>query len=447
MKFVNRKIELDWLAKISKKERSLLVIYGRRRIGKTRLIQEFLTEKDAFFFTFSDTPQNVQIQEFKDRAAEYLKDNMITKLTGDWYDVLRFFFDKVKNKNIVVLDEFTYAIKSDKKILSDMQRLWDHELKNKKINIILCGSLLGMIKEEVLSHTSPLYGRRTRDLELKALRYRDAAEFFSSSDYALEAYMLLGGVPEYLVVADEYNNSVDLLQNEFLDSKGYFYKEPYFLLSQDLKEIRVYFAILNAIAYGNTKPTNIANFVGIETKAIYPYLEPLQRLGFIRRETALGGNLKRGIYFISDPMLYTWFNIVYKNRHEIELVIAKVNNSEISRILGRPFEALVLEYILFLNRTKNFGFDKVGRWWHKDKEIDIVCLDTKKKCAILLETKYTKIKTPNKILKNLENTAEYTPWYKAGWKMKYGVIARTVENKEKMSEKGYLVYDMENICQ
>ncbi|MCK4613855.1 MAG: ATP-binding protein [Thermoplasmata archaeon] len=447
MEFIDRIEEMELLNTLWSEDKALVVIYGKRRVGKTRLIQEFTSSMDTFFFTFSDTSVGVQLREFRSRAAEYLRDTMITKLKGDWYDTLRFFFRNLKDSTTVVLDEFTYAIKADRKILSDLQRLWDGEPGDRKIKLIICGSMLGMVKEEILAHTSPLYGRRTRDIHLGDLRYQDALDFFSEPEYGITAYMMVGGMPEYLLVASKHKNLRDFVTNELLDRKGYFYREPYYLLSQNLKDMKTYFAILNAIAYGNTKPSKIANFVDVPGRSIYPYLENLQRLEFIRREIPVGGNPKRGIYTLSEPMLYSWFNIVYRKRHETEIGAASFVPEDMNRILGTAFESLSIEYMVEMNKKYTMGLNRIGRWWHKGEEIDIVCLKTKSKEVWLFEIKYKKLNlnTCKRILNKLEKKSELTPWFADKWNIRYGIIARDIKDKASLNNDGYLCYDMGDI--
>jgi len=445
--FVNRTEELQLLRRLWKQDRAFVVVFGRRRVGKTRLIQEFSSDRDTFFFTFSDTYRGVQLLEFRSRAAEYLGDNMILNLGGDWYDTLKFFFSKLEDGATVVLDEFTYAIRADRKMLSDLQRLWDNELREQKMKLIISGSMLGMVKDDVLAHTSPLYGRRTRDIHLGALGYRHALDFFSDPLYGVQAYMVVGGMPEYLLVASEHGALDDLVTHEFLDHKGYFFREPYYTLSQDLKDMKTYFALLNAMAYGKTKPGEIAHFVGVEPRSIYPYLENLQRLEFIRREVSLGGNTRRGIYKLVDPAMFSWFNLVYKRRHEIELGVAHVSHQQMTAMLGTAFESLATEFVAGMNRRDAMGMTSLGRWWHKGEEIDIIGIDTSARTVFMFEVKYTKMgaRESNTLLNSLERKAELTPWQPDRWKFCYGLIARELSAKEDLRTKGYLCYDLADI--
>jgi AAA+ ATPase superfamily predicted ATPase len=233
---------------------------------------------------------------------------------------------------------------------------------------------------------------------------------------------------------------------EFLNPRGYFHREPYYLLSQDLKEIRTYFSILNAIAFGNTRPTNIANFIGLETRMIYPYLETLQRLEFIRREVPIGGNPKRGIYFISDPMIYSWFNIVYKKRHEIESDIFTLNSNDI-QFFSRSFENLAREFLLRVNANRGLGIKQLGRWWHKGEEIDIVGINPEKKLAYFFEVKYQTVneRKCTRILNRLKRKAVLTPFSSEEWENVFGVVAKKITKKAYTEREEHLMFDIDDI--
>ncbi len=304
---------------------------------------------------------------------------------------------------------------------------------------------MGLMSDQVLSHSSPLCGRRTRDFLLEGLTFKYARKFLAMDEQqALELYLTIGGVPEYLLKAGDYTSSQEFIKKEFLHKYGYFYREPYFILSQEVKELINYFSILNAIAYGNTKPMEIANFVGIEARGIYPYLETLQRLGIIEREVPLFGNTKKGIYIIVDHIFDFWFNFVFKRREQIEEGSVRLDENELSTYLGKKFERFVIQEVitvLYLNYTKK------GRWWYKDQEIDGVVVMEERKEIVLLEVKWRNIKykRAEEILKKLQIKALGLEDETKRYKVKYGLIAKTIEKKEELRSEGYEIYDLEEI--
>ena len=441
-KFINRVAELNILEKEWKNLPSFVVISGRRRIGKTRLLEEFSRDKKTLFFTFPETIKPLQIKEFLEKASKTLNDRWLLKLnTYNWYDIFDYISDRIKGEMCIILDEFSYAIKSDRKILSDLQRVWDHKFSKSDIMLIISGSLLGMMKDDVLSHTSPLYGRRSRDILLGELSFFDSTKFFKSFDLGVEMYLLLGGVPEYLKVASKYSNPKDFLLNEFMSKTGYFYREPYYILSQELKELKTYFSIISAIALGNSKAEEIASWVGIEARKIYPYLETLMRLGFVERLTPITVTRRVGIYKIRDNMLNTWFNFVYQNREEIEMERPTLDDNFLKTFQGNIFEKVAREFLIEELGSK---FQKIGKWWYGDKEIDIIAINDKTKEIYFFEIKWKKlgIRDTKTILNHLREKSRFVEWNKDERREYYGIIAKSIREKEMFREKGYICYDL-----
>ncbi len=268
--FVNREPELElfereWAGSGAR----LIVLYGRRRIGKTRLLLEFIRGREGVFYIAADSTPKQQIEELKEKMAEYLRDPLLAQLEiKDWNQLFEYFVKNVPDKRTyLVIDEFSYMIRSDKTILSTLQRLWDLKFSNTNIFIVLSGSLLGLMSEKVLSQSSPLYGRRSRDILLDKLPFSFTGDFSGMNfEDRAKLYMTIGGVPEYLLKAAEYETFTDFIELEFFRKDGYFYREPYFIISQEFKELKTYFSILNAIAYGSTRPGEIANSVGIDAR-------------------------------------------------------------------------------------------------------------------------------------------------------------------------------------
>jgi len=269
-KFVNREEEISLLdEEWRKKGGKLVVLYGRRRIGKTRLLIEFTKDKKGIFYIAEDSSTQLQINGLKDKIADFLNDSLLKTLEiREWTQLFEYLVKNMPSERFYfIIDEFSYLIKSDKKVLSVLQKIWDTQLSNSPPFIVLSGSMLGLMSDMVLAYASPLYGRRTRDILLEGLHFKYARRFVTwSFSEALMLYFITGGVPEYLLKAAEYDGLNKFLDREFFNKMGYFYREPYFIISQEFKELKSYFSILNAIAFGETKPTEIANFTGIDTK-------------------------------------------------------------------------------------------------------------------------------------------------------------------------------------
>ncbi len=446
-KFINREKEIEILEKEWIKGNSLIIIYGRRRIGKTELIKQFIKNKPHISYIFPEAAKQTQLNEFKQIVAFSLKDELLTNIEiTDWYSMFDYLSRIIPDNYCLALDEFTFGIKSDRKILSDLQRIWDQKFKEKKITIILSGSLLGMVHEDILSHTSPLYGRRSRDMLLEELSFWDSKKFMDiSTEEFVKFYLALGGVPEYLLAASDYKKFDDFIKEEFFNKKGYFYREIYFLLSQDFREIQTYFSILQAVAYGNTKPNEIGNFIGKNTREIYPYMENLIRLGMVRREETVIGKTS-GLYFLKECFIDLWFNFVHKYRGQIEMNESfTVNKRELDAYFGKRFEQLAKELII---KKKPFEFQKIGGWWHKDKEIDVVALNNETKEIAFFEVKWgdIEIKAARNILNELKEKSKFVKWNDEKRREYYGIIAREIEDKESLIKGGFLVFDLDDFA-
>lgn len=437
MKFIDREREMGILEREWKNRPSFVVLYGRRRVGKTRLLREFAKGKRTLFFTFPEAVKEVQMREFRGAMADFLGDDFVRKLKTDaWLDLLRYLAEKVDDC-LIVLDEFTYAIKSERKILSDLQRVWDNILSEKNVMLVLSGSLLGMMWDDVLSNASPLYGRRTRSMNLRPFNYPNALKFFSDPEFGIRAYMLVGGVPSYLRLASRYSNIEEFLREEFLSDYGFFYDEPYVLLGGELRELKTYFSILRAIAEGNRRLERIANFVGLPARSVYPYVETLMRLGFVERESPILGSRKVSLYRIKDPMLLTWFTLTYPQIAEISSGTARLD--DLYKVYSTRFEELARE---FLTLSRPIEFESLGRWWYKGEEIDIVAVG--KSETTLIEVKWKELgkKDALKVLRELEVKAEKV---RSAGKTRLGLIAKSVKGKDELREEGYLAWDLEDI--
>ncbi|MCD6092909.1 MAG: ATP-binding protein [Candidatus Aenigmarchaeota archaeon] len=424
IRFINRERDLRTLEKLWKLENCFVVVYGRRRIGKTRLVEEFLKDKEGISYTVEDVNRKIQIREFKNALASFLNDEFLRNQEIDSWSSLFSYLEKTLDLNkrfYIWIDEFSHLVKNDPSLTSVLQRFIDKVLRRSKIFFIVSGSIFGIIKEKVLSHSSPLYGRRTKDILLTPLSFPHAAKFLNFNfEDSLKTYMSMGGIPEYLLVASRYDNFFEFISAEFFERDGYFYREPYFLLSREFKEIKTYFSILNAISYGNTTPTEIANFIGIKTREIYPYLELLIAFGFLERVTPIFGKKKASIYVIKDVFFDFWFNFVHKNRGSIERGIYKVNLKELNPFFGKRFEYFVLDIFHLL-----FPFPKIGKWWHKDNEIDIVGLNEKTKEVLFCECKWKARANAEKICRELAEKAQYVQWHSEKRKESFAIFAKS----------------------
>lgn len=453
MKFINRDKEMNLLeSEWRSNEPSFAVIYGRRRIGKTRLILEFIEDKEGVYYVAEDTSEKAQISDFKEEFADFLDDDFLRETEIErWSQLFDYLEEKIdkEEKLYIAIDEFSYIVKNSQEAASALQSFWDHFLSDSNICLIVSGSIFGLMRDKVLSSSSPLYGRRTRDLLLRPLSPKHALKFLDMSFTGeLETWFTVGGIPEYLKVASSFKSADSFLETEFFDIDGYFHNEPYFLLSQEFKEIRTYFSMLNAIAYGNTEASEIANFVGKDTRGIYSYLENLNRLGFIKKEVPTPKESQSGLYTISDIFFDFWFNFVHRNKEEIERESYTPDQGALNTYFGKRFEVFVREN-LFRHLPMSHRFDEWGRWWYKDNEIDLVALNEDEGEVFLGECKWSENKVDEEVLRNLERTSDHLRWGEEDRKEVYGLFSKSGFTEElediSRSRDNLELYDLKDI--
>ena len=280
--FVNRTDELATLDRSYRSDRAeLFVLYGRRRVGKTELLQVFCADKPHLFFVATLASDAEQLATFSQAVWNYTHAEVPAGFTfPSWEAVLAALAD-LPGRPVVVMDEFTYLISGNRAIPSLLQKVWDGVLRHTQVMLILCGSYIGMMEREVLEYQAALYGRRTGSALLEPLRLRGAAAFFPSYDphERIAAWAVLGGMPYYL---QAFNDQLGVLENvraQILDTRGLLYSEPHLLVSEELREPRNYFSVLHCIARGHTRVGAIAQHAGVGVPStVSAYLDVLQRM-------------------------------------------------------------------------------------------------------------------------------------------------------------------------
>src|SRR3989338_1776706 len=276
--FVNRTKEMQLLdEEFTHKGARFIVIYGRRRVGKTRLIEEFIKDKDSVYYLAALESEAQQIKELKTLIGRKLNDELILTLElTDWKQLFSY-LEKILPKDkkmIIVIDEVTFLIKNNSSFVSYLQKFWDQFLSKTNIILILSGSLVGLIIKEILAEESPLYGRRTAQIQLEPLLFSHSIEFMKTTfEESIALYSVTGGIPQYLLQIDQ--PFIQFLKKKFFYKDGFFYQEGQFLLSQEFKDPSTYIDILKAISFGNTKLNEISNFTGIETKILSRYVDKI----------------------------------------------------------------------------------------------------------------------------------------------------------------------------
>ena len=254
--FIDRQEEMQTLDnEYARKGSSFVVLYGRRRVGKTTLISEFIKNKNALFFLATEEAESQNRRMFKEKVAEFTGSTLLKNAEVDnWDEIFKVLVGKTyQSKLIIVIDEFQYIGRSNAAFPSIFQRIWEEILKNANVMVIICGSLISMMESQVLAYNSPLYGRRTAQIKLKQIPFKYYKEFFSnrSDNELIERYAVTGGVPKYIELFTDESDIYNAIYNNILSKSGYLYDEPNFLLRQEVMEVGSYFSIIRAIAAGS----------------------------------------------------------------------------------------------------------------------------------------------------------------------------------------------------
>lgn len=426
MKFIDRKKELEFLnEEYNSPCSSLVIIYGRRRVGKTALICEFIKGKDSLYFLATTEGESANIREFKTLVAEFTGSQLLKEVqTDNWEPLFREITTKnTESKTVIVIDEFQYLGKSNPAFPSVMQKIWDTLLQHENIMLILCGSLITMMKEQTLEYSSPLYGRRTGQLKLRQIPFRHYYEFYPdlSPSELVEYYSVTGGIPKYIELFRPQKDIYLAIEKNIISKSAFFYEEPDFLFNSEVTETGTYMSIVKAIAMGKCRLSQIASYVEIKQTSLSKYLKTLIDMDIIERIVPVTENnpekSKKGIYSIKDNFLSLWFKFIYPFRSYIEsgneaIVDKKIRESLISHHTAFIYEDICREKIWDLNADGrwDFIFEKVGKWWNKTEEIDIVALDSTTNSILFGECKYRKEKTGANVLKELERRAALVDW-------------------------------------
>lgn len=382
----------DELRKLNKRYENgkfeCVIIYGRRRVGKTALINEFCKDKPTIFFSALNTTGKENLGALSKSIMGFERPDMESIPEFTSYDAaLEELTALSKEKRVVfVIDEYQYLAKAKPAISAMLQHVIDHKWSDSKMYLILCGSSMSFMENQVLGKESPLYGRRTAQLKIQPLDYRETAVFhpeLSNEDNAL-IYGITGGIPHYINKLD-VRESVDeaLLENLF-DRSGYLYEEPANLLKQELREPAIYNAIIKAIAEGASRLNDIKTKVGEENAVVSKYLKTLIELGIVKKEIPVSERPgKKTIYLLADNFFRFWYRFVLGNASAIDSGrIAKTYPHAVKQYftdyMGLIFERMCRDYLLAYAENLPIELNEVGQWWGTDSktkkqvQIDIV---------------------------------------------------------------------------
>lgn len=446
MKFLGREKEILDLEKEYARDGGFVVIYGRRRIGKTTLIKQFIKSKTAFYFLATKEVESQSMKRFAGVIARTTGNSVMQKAAfSDWLDLFQAVADyKPNEKKVLVIDEFPYLVKVNDSFPSILQNAWDEILKDSNVMLILCGSLISMMKKHALSYESPLYGRRTAQMRIAPLPFTTVYENQKLSfEEAAEQYSITGGVPKYMEFFSDGQPLYEQIKENVLSKNGFLYEEPNFLLTDEVQVPTNYFSIIKVIADGNHKLGTIAGILGLETSALTPYLKTLSELGFIEKQVPVteknAEKTRKGLYFISDNFLRFWFRYVYPYKGELELDNTQISLDELDKDFKEKFVAFAYKDIckeifarLCSDKAIEFTPSKIGSYWLNDKsgntQIDVMAVDTVNKRLFAGECKYHNQPIDAdvyfELVKKVDNSSEIKSAFK-GYTVIYGVFSKS----------------------
>lgn len=420
--FIGRERELNALERLYQSNKfEFAVIYGRRRVGKTALINKFIDDKNSIYFMGVESNAKQNLENLSKSIMEYVSGTEIDSIFSSFQSALEYVFKlSEKERIILAIDEYPYVARSSKSLASTLQLLIDKYKDKSKLMLILCGSSMSYMEDHVLAYKAPLYGRRTAQMKLVPFDFEETCRYFknfSDEDKAL-IYGVVGGTPQYLLQIDDNLSVEENIKNTFLNPVSFLYEEPINLLKQEVREPAIYTAVIAAIATGASRMSEISGKVGEDTNVCSMYLKNLINLGIVQKETPYGEKASRkSVYSIEDNMFRFWYRFVFENnsiiaRGAADLVYKRIE-PQLSDYMGKVFEEICRQYLWkqLLSGNCPVEFASLGRWWgnnpkeKRQEEIDIMG-EQDKNTALFVECKWTNEKVELGVLETLVKRSE-----------------------------------------
>ena len=415
--FIGRERDLATLNRLHTSGKfEFAVIYGRRRVGKTALISEFIKDKKAIYFMGVESNEKQNLENFSKNIIEYGSGILAETSFASFQAALEYVFKLGETQRLILaIDEYPYVARASQSLASTLQLLIDKYKDSSHLMLILCGSSMSYMEDHVLAYKAPLYGRRTAQMKILPFDFEDTCRYFkkfSDEDKAL-LYGMVGGTPQYLLQINDNLTVEDNIKNTFLNPTSSLFEEPENLLKQEVREPALYNAIITAIATGASRLAEISTKVGETTAVCSTYLKNLIGLGLVQKETPYGEKTSRkSIYNIDDNLFRFWYRFVPENnsiiaRGAADLAYLRIE-PHLSEYMGSVFEDICRQYLwkLLLSGQSPVDFSDLGRWWGADPktksqtEIDIMWI-ADKNTALFGECKWKNEKVDLGVLETL----------------------------------------------
>lgn len=414
--FIGRERELQSLETVYAKEGfGMTVIYGRRRVGKSTLITEFIKEKKAIFYTATKVGADRNLELFAKQVLDVVDPDYSGVAFSSLENVLDILTKRTSvsdGKLILVIDELPYWAEKDEALLSILQKYIDTQWLDKNLMLILCGSALSFMENKVLSEKSPVFGRRDSQIKLEAFNYRDSALFvpnYSPEDKAV-CYGVTGGVAKYLAMIDSTKSLDDNIKRLFFNTDGYLFDETKNLLTQEFADVTLVNNIIEQVASGENTLNIIASKVKEKDATVLYSLDKLIDVGLVEKKKCITEekNKKKTQYVLKDHMFKFWYEFIPKAISVIEmgqgeLYYEKVVKPQLHAFMGSVFEEMCRYYTLEHGIQGAFGSfitevgtwwgveqlqDDTGKWYQQATDIDVVGLSTVDNTAVIGECKF-----------------------------------------------------------
>lgn len=420
-----RKDELAYLNELYESNTfEFLIMYGRRRVGKTTILQEFAMNTNAIFFPAREKNDSLNLEDFS-KAIQFHFDHSFIASFKSWEDAFEYIGHKVTDRTAIIIDEFPYIVEENPSVKSLLQHAIDHNFKGKNIFLILCGSSISIMENEIMGRKSPLHDRQTATLKIKPFNYLESSAFFpnySNLDKIL-AYGILGGIPRYLEAFDPSKTIEENIASKIIRNGTYLYEEPDNLLKAELRDTNTYNSILSAISSGRNRIIDIADYIHEDRTKVAKYLTILQTLRLVEKRVPCGESpkSKKSIYVIKNNFLKFWFRYEFTNNTYYSILGPKDAANEImndiSNFMGDAFEEICKEYVIRQAKQRKLPFIPfyIGKWWGTNPflkaqdDVDVLVLDRTQTKAIFIECKFTSNPMPMEEYTDLLNSTKAFP--------------------------------------